>query len=268
VVEGFLTNAFGKEAAMSSDTSKLRSYNSQGEEYRDAFRVFLDHTDQKTNALAWLDRAVKQLPERGTLIDAGAGNGALCARLSPHFTRTIAIEPNRSLAEEFKDACPKAELLTGGILDVLPDALADFIICSHVFYYIPRGAWTDYLRRMVGWLQPRGELAVTIQNADSDCMRMFRAFTGARYDLAELSERFLVGEAGKYQAVIETVPAEITTNDMSIALTIAEFMLNLTALPNPPLRTTVESYIVREFLQPNGSYRMSCDQDFLRVTRS
>lgn len=252
---------------MSSESFHLRSYTSQGEAYRDAFRVFLDHTDQKTSALTWLDREVHELPARGTLIDAGAGSGVLSARLSPHFTRTIAIEPNRLLAEELKATCPKAELLTRGILDALPDALADFIVCSHVFYYIPRGAWPDYLRRMAGWLQPRGVLTVTIQNADTDCMRMLRAFSGVRYDLAELGERFLVDEGGKYQAVIETVPAEIKTNDMQTALTIAEFMLNLTQLSNPPLRSTVESYIVREFLQPNGSYRMSCDQDFLRVTR-
>lgn len=252
---------------MSSDAVYLRSYNSQGEEYRDAFRVFLDHTDQKTKALAWLDREVHELPARGTMIDAGAGNGVLSARLSPQFQRTIAIEPNRSLCEEFKAACPKAELLTGGILDVQPDALADFIVCSHVFYYVPRGAWTDYLRRMAGWLQPRGVLAVTVQNADTDCMRMLRAFTNVRYDLAELGERFLVGEGGKFQAVIETVPAEINTGDIETAVTIAEFMMNLSPLQNRPLRTTVESYIVREFLQPNGSYRMTCDQDFLRVTR-
>jgi trans-aconitate methyltransferase len=253
---------------MSSDGTYLRSFTSSGEDYRDAFRVFLDHTDQKKNALAWLDRAVSELPARGTLIDAGAGNGVLAARLSPQFARTIAIEPNRSLAEEFKSACPQAELLTRGILDALPAALADFIVCSHVFYYIERGSWADYLRRMAGWLQPRGVLAVTIQNADTDCMRMLRAFTGVRYDLAELGERFLVGEGGKYRAEIETVPAEIMTNDMETAVTIAEFMLNLTPLANPPLRTTVESYIVREFLQPNGNYRISCDQDFLRVCRA
>lgn len=250
-----------------SSESHVLSYSSQGAAYHDAFRVFLEHTDQKTNALAWLDRVVAELPAHGTLIDAGAGSGVLTARLAPRFDRTIAIEPNLSLADDLQAACPTAELHRKMILDALPGHLADFIVCSHVFYYIPPGAWLDHLRRMVGWLQPRGVLAITIQNPDTDCMKMLRDFLGVRFDLADLGERFLVGERGTYRAEIETVPATIVTDDLETAVTVAEFMLNLTPLRNPPLRSTLESYIVRHFLQPVGNYRISCDQDFLRVVR-
>jgi len=98
-------------------------------------------------------------------------------------------------------------------------------------------------------------------------MRLLRDFTGARYDLAQLGEQFLVSERGEYRAVIETVPAHVDAPDIETATTIAEFMLNLTPLRNPPLRSTVQDYLVRHFLQPRGNVRFSCHQDFLRVSR-
>ena len=34
----------------------------QGEAYKQAFRIFLDHTDQKRNAKRWLQEVVDTLP--------------------------------------------------------------------------------------------------------------------------------------------------------------------------------------------------------------
>ncbi len=251
-----------------SGTELIDVYSSQGDAYRQAFRVFLDHTDQKTNALSWLDREVAALPHRDVLIDAGAGNGVLAARLLPAFARTIAIEPNPSLADELAIACPTATLWRCGIVDAAPDSHASFIVCSHVFYYLDPGQWMAHLRHMAGWLAPGGVLAITIQNPDTDCMRMVGALSGARFDLADLAERFKRSEAADFRVEHVTVPAHVTTGDLATAFIVAEFMLNLTTLNRPPARATVEAYIERHFRRSEGNgYRFSCHQDFLRVRR-
>ena len=56
-----------------SDT--IQVFDSQGESYKQAFQVFLDHTDQKRNAKRWLQQVVEGMTVRQVFIDAGAGNG-------------------------------------------------------------------------------------------------------------------------------------------------------------------------------------------------
>src|SRR5207244_650860 len=84
----------------------VRAFVSNTPEYHQAFKTFLDHTDQKDKALAWLSRQIGRLRRRRVLIDVGAGNGKLTAWLLPRFCQTIAIEPNSSLVEELRLACP------------------------------------------------------------------------------------------------------------------------------------------------------------------
>jgi len=73
---------------------RIRIFDSQGEAYKQAFQIFLDHTDQKRNAKRWLQEVVDKLPTRMVFIDAGAGNGEVTKAFAGAFQRTIAIEPN------------------------------------------------------------------------------------------------------------------------------------------------------------------------------
>jgi len=135
-------------------------YGSQSEAYHRAFKVFLDHTDQKANARAWLQDLVRSLLSRRVFIDAGAGNGQVTAWFVPSFERTIAIEPNDSLRDELRRACPSAEVIAEPILEAKPSATADLVLCSHVFYYIERAEWMATLDRLASWLAPGGILVL------------------------------------------------------------------------------------------------------------
>ena len=245
----------------------VKVYDSRGADYQEAFRVFLAHTDQKTNASAWLEREVAALPRREVFIDAGAGTGALTAWLQPRFRRTIAVEPNAALRDDLRAACPAAEVLGANITAAEPGAAADFVLCSHVFYYIDRATWPDNLRRLADWLRPGGVLAVALQNPATDCMRMLHHFTGQAFDLSAAA-RALAAEAGdRVEVRIDTVPAHVRTATFEPAYVVAEFMLNLLPLPSPPSRADLERYVNDHFRRPDGSYLFSCHQDFLRVGR-
>jgi trans-aconitate methyltransferase len=243
----------------------VRVYSSLGEDYHAAFKEFLDHTDQKANAMAWLEREVASLPRRETFIDAGAGNGKLTTWFVPRFERVIAVEPNASLAAELRAACPSATVLPTTIGQADPPARAEFILCSHVFYYIDHGQWLPDLQRLAGWLRPGGLLALALQNRDTDCMRMVRHFTGRTIDLPDLADAFKGVAEGRYEVRVETVPARIRTDMLASAYTIAEFMMNVMPLTSPPPRADLERYVEQHFRKPGGGYEFSCDQDFLRV---
>jgi len=240
-------------------------YDSQGSAYEHSFQVFLDHTDQKVKAREWLSRQVRSLQSRRVFVDAGAGNGTVTAWHLDQFQRTVAIEPNPYLRGELRRACPAAEVSPATILDAPLSSQGSLVLCSHVFYYLERATWISHLETLASWLAPDGVLIVVLQNPATDCMRMVRHFLGARFDLSELAARFGACCGDRYDVSIETVPARVATPDFEAAYTVAEFMLNLLPMPEPPVRAALEEYVRRELAVADGGYRFSCDQDFLQI---
>ena len=72
-----------------TDQEHIRVFDSQGEAYKQAFQIFLDHTDQKRNAKRWLQQVVDDLPIRQVFVDAGAGNGEVTRAFTAAFDRTM-----------------------------------------------------------------------------------------------------------------------------------------------------------------------------------
>ncbi|MBL8798819.1 MAG: methyltransferase domain-containing protein [Planctomycetia bacterium] len=246
---------------------RVTVYSSLDSQYHHAFQVFLDHTDQKTKALAWLENRLASLPERRVLIDAGAGTGQLTAWVGASFERVIAIEPNASLREDLRKNCPRADISGDLILAAQPALPGDFVLCSHVFYYLEADQWLAHLEKLASWLSERGVLAVALQNSGTDCQRMIQHFLQQRFDLAALGREFEQRHGNAFEVQIDTVEAWIATPAFAEAYIIAEFMLNLLPMPNPPERQAVEDYVRKHFQDGQGGYRFSCHQDFLQVQR-
>jgi trans-aconitate methyltransferase len=243
----------------------VNAYDSSSEEYRQAFRLFLAHTDQKAGAGEWLDTMVASLPVRRTFIDAGAGTGSVTAWLAPRFESTLALEPNPSLCQELRRACPGVEVLQETIMDAKPPEKAELVLCSHVLYYIEPQEWAAHLERMASWLSADGELVVVLQSPGTDCMDMLAHFHHRRFDLGGAAAQFQKETVGSFRMEIESVAAHVTTPDLESAVTIAEFMLNLLPMPQAPSRDKLKDYVTARFASGDG-YRFSCHQDFLRIT--
>lgn len=252
---------------MSPDPTLVDVFDSSGEPYRNAFNTFLAHTDQKANATAWLEREIEALPRREVFIDAGAGNGKLTRVLQDRFESRIAIEPSDSLRQDLIAACPGATVIAEPISHAEPGAQADFILCSHVFYYIDRDEWPSTLGRLASWLRPGGVLAVAIQNHQTDCMRMLHHFAGERFDLSPVAEAFAKEHVDEFDVRHDLVEAHVTTEELATAYEIAVFMLNLIPLRSPPTYQAVEEYLADRFARGEGGYRFSCHQEFLRIHR-
>jgi SAM-dependent methyltransferase len=244
--------------------SRVRAFVSDTPEYRAAFAAFLAHTDQKERALDWLRKEVAAVPGRGVFVDAGAGTGKLTAALGAGFRRVVAVEPNPALVADLRAACPTADVLPVPILAADPAEPADFVLCSHVFYYVPRAEWAPTFARLVDWLRPGGVLAVAIQNPGTDTMTMADRLVGGRFDIRDLLPGL---PAAGYTARVDTVPARVRCPDLPTAVTVAEFLLNVLPMPDAPPLAALSGYIEERFRAPAGGYEWSCDQDFLRVER-
>lgn len=243
----------------------IRVFDSQGEDYKRAFQVFLDHTDQKRNAKRLLQGLVDGLPSRKVFIDAGAGNGDVTRAFAGAFDRTIAIEPNTHLLTQLQRVVPQAEAIGASILTTSPKAQGDFVLCSHTLYYIPAEEWLAHLERLVSWMSPTGITVVVLQNRGTACMTMLEHFYGHRFDLGILANAFRAKHGDRYDVTTTLDPAHVETSEPAAAYTVAEFMLNLLPISHPPARRDVEAYVASNFSAADGTHRLSVHQDFLQI---
>lgn len=243
----------------------MKVFDSQGEDYTRAFQVFLDHTDQKRNAKRYLETLVKGLPERKVFIDAGAGNGEVTKSLAGAFDRTIAIEPNPHLLLQLRRTIPQAETIGAPILAARPEARGDFVLCSHTLYYIPADEWLAHLERLVSWMSPTGVTVIVIQNRGTACMAMLEHFFGYRFDLEELVAAFRAKHGDRYEVATTLDPAHVETSEPACVYAVAEFMLNLLPIRQPPAKREVEGYLTKHCITADGVYRLSVHQDFLQI---
>lgn len=110
---------------------------------------------------------------------------------------------------------------------------------------------------------PNGVLIVVVQNHSTDCMRMLGHFFCYRFHFTELAGQFGSKWGGRYWIEMETVPAQVTTEDCDPAFTVAEFMLHLLPISQPPSRENSAHYVHRHVARSGGLFFFSCDQNFL-----
>jgi Methyltransferase domain len=250
---------------MMTDQERVRVFDSQGEAYKQAFQIFLDHTDQKRNAKRWLQQVVDNLPSRKVFIDAGAGNGEVTRTFAGAFERTIAIEPNVYLLRQLQQAVPSAEAIGQPIMTAHPPAQGDLVLCSHTLYYIPAEEWLAHLEHLVSWMSPTGITIVVLQYRESGCMNMVHHFFGHRFELRRTAEIFRMKHGDRYEVETTLDPAHVVTPDLAKTYAVAEFMLNLLDISSAPTRQDVEAYVQTHFASPEGGYRIPVHQDFLQI---
>jgi SAM-dependent methyltransferase len=252
---------------MTDDTDELlEPYAYDQPEYAGAFETFLEHTDQKIKAIGWLTDFVGGLRSRSLFVDAGAGEGSTTAALAKFFDRTIAIEPNSALRVELARRCPDAEIVEAPIAEARIVSPADFVLCSHVLYYIPQTNWTDILERLTSWLGRDGAALVLLANPDADAMALPREFFGRQFDLAAAAQEFKTRHA-EWEIVMHTLNCEVVVDDLESACTLTRFFLSdYPDWGRTVTRRRVEEYVRSHFTDPRG-YRLSCDQDVLLLRR-
>jgi len=247
-------------------TKPLAPYVHDRPEYASAFEIFLTHTDQKTKAVGWLTDFVNRLRSHGLFVDAGAGDGSMTVALAKLFERTLAIEPNSALRAELARRCPEAEIIGAPLGDAKIASAADFVLCSHVLYYIPQHDWTDTLERLTSWLGAHGVAVVLFANSNANVIALAREFYGKKIDLAPAVQEFKARH-NDFEIVKHTLNCEVVVDDLESACTLTRFFLSdYPDWGKTVTRRRVEDYVRSHFTDPRG-YRLSCDQDAFSLLR-
>ncbi|WP_439675561.1 class I SAM-dependent methyltransferase [Embleya sp. MST-111070] len=243
------------------------------DDYRRAFELFLAGSDEKAVTHAHLLALVEQLPRHAVFLDIGAGSGATTRYLGRRFERTIAIEPSKYMRDALRLAYPEAEVLSDPVETAEPPALADFALCSHMFYFLPESQYLPTVRRMLRWVRPGGELVLALQNPDNECMRLVRHFFDIRFDLAPTASALQAGHEDLVEScTLETVPVRFHSDNLADTLAVAEFMANVPDLAQRETRPTqkaLEQYVLEHFADPTGTgFTVAHDHDIVHIKRS
>ncbi|MET0133905.1 MAG: class I SAM-dependent methyltransferase [Kibdelosporangium sp.] len=140
-------------------------------DYATAWRLIAATSSHDNNiADVILSKVLPGLEHEPTLLDVGAGSGAVSRRLAPHFGHMTLVEQN---ADQI--ATGQAELddlgatvFNGAFADFSSADKFDVVLCSHVFYHVPRAEWSDFIDRLLGFVRPGGVCVVVLVGGPTD----------------------------------------------------------------------------------------------------
>jgi len=151
-------------------------------EYQRQLALFVRSSTEKGIELVKVGEVIAGLSRRRSFLDIGAGGGDLTIPISQSFDETTIVEPNEKQANFLKRRCPHFNIYNDS-WDKVDLALHhyDFILCSHVLYYIPEGSWLTTIKKMHDYLKYGGRMAIVLQSPMGEMARFFNQFT--RYDV-------------------------------------------------------------------------------------
>ena len=194
-------------------------------EYQRQLALFVQCSTEKGIELVKVGEILAELGRRRYFLDIGAGGGALTIPVSQSFGETTVVEPNELQASFLRRRCPGFKVYNDFWQKVdLGSRRYDFILCSHVLYYIGEGAWLTTIDKMYAHLEAGGRIAIVLQSPMGEVADFFNQFT--RYDVqvlelwCELAERY-----GDSAIEVRYFMNEIWTESLEDMVTIGLFLL-------------------------------------------
>ncbi len=253
-------------------------HTAETEQYLKGFQLFLKSTDQKVVIISRVRGVIEgafdlqRLKKEGKILDVGTSDGLVLESLIGLFSGGTAVEPDRKATILLNNKKIQGLKVVNSFIQNFapPDGEKyDFILMSHMLYYLKEDERQRQVERMIPWLKPGGKLVLihgaNIQGERHDKARMMRQLGSEDTDveskgiIARLKEK-------KHDVTSEILESKVVAgrDDM---VDILKFLLH-TPLPQlepriPEIRRYVEENLFDEGL---GQYRLRIPQDLVIVS--
>jgi ubiquinone/menaquinone biosynthesis C-methylase UbiE len=233
-------------------------------EYQRQLDLFVKSSTEKGIELVKIGEIIAGLPRRRYFLDIGAGGGDLTIPVSQSFDRTTVVEPNERQAEYLKKRSPHFHIYNGFWENVeLGSQRFDFILCSHVLYYIEEGTWLTTIERMYEYLEDKGCIAIVLQSPIGEVADFFNEFTHYDVNILELW-RDLIQVYGDDAIEVRYFMNEIWTESLDDMVTIGLFLL-IDRRFNA-YKEQIRQYFESHHKKPEG-YRIKQDEILLVIRK-
>ena len=194
-------------------------------QYQQQLILFSECSTEKGIELLKIGEVIAGLPDRQRFLDIGAGGGHLTIPVAQQFEQTTIIEPNQKQAEIFCRRYPAFCVHTASWTDVdLGDERFDLILCSHVLYYIPEGAWLAMIEKMYRHLSPGGCIVIVLQSPLGEVAQFFSSLTSYDVPILELT-RDAIKRYGEDAVILQYFQNEIYCDSRDDIVNIGLFLL-------------------------------------------
>lgn len=194
-------------------------------EFQRQLALFIRCSTEKGIELVKVGEIIAGLPHRRYFLDIGAGGGDLTIPISQSFDETTVVEPNEKQASFLKRRCPHFRVYDDFWEKVdLGSKRYDFILCSHVLYYIEEGQWLTTIEKMYAHLEDGGRIAIVLQSPIGEVADFFNQFTHYDVNILELW-RDLIQRYGDDAVEVRYFMNEIWTGALEDMVTIGLFLL-------------------------------------------
>ena len=233
-------------------------------EYKRQLKLFVQSSTEKGIELVKIGEVISGLRERKSFLDIGAGGGDLTIPIAQSFQETTLVEPNEKQADYFRHRCPQF-IVHNDLWEKidLGEMRYDFILCSHVLYYISEGKWLPTIEKMYEHLADGGRIAVVLQSPMGEVADFFNQF--ASYDVNILGLwRDLIARYGDESVEVKYFINEIWTDNIDDMVTIGLFLLIDTKFRE--YKDKIRQYFETHHKVSNG-YRIKQDDILLVVKK-
>jgi ubiquinone/menaquinone biosynthesis C-methylase UbiE len=194
-------------------------------EYQKQLNLFVQSSTEKGIELVKIGEIIAGLTKRRFFLDIGAGGGDLTIPVSNSFEETTVIEPNDKQASYLKRRSPHFRIYNDFWENVdLGSKKYDFILCSHVLYYIEEGNWLPTIKKMYAHLENKGRIAIVLQSPIGEVADFFNQFTHYDVNILELW-RDLINHYGDEAIEVRYFINEIWTESLEDMANIGLFLL-------------------------------------------
>ena len=194
-------------------------------EYQRQLALFAQSSTEKGIELVKIGEIMAGLRHRRFFLDIGAGCGDLTIPVSQSFEETTVVEPNEKQARFLQQRCPHFMIYDDFWEKVdLGSKRYDFILCSHVLYYIKEGNWLNVIKKMYAHLEDDGRIAIVLQSPIGEVAKFFNQFTHYDVNVLELW-RDLIEQYGDDAIEVHYFMNEIRTERLEDMVTIGLFLL-------------------------------------------
>jgi ubiquinone/menaquinone biosynthesis C-methylase UbiE len=234
-------------------------------EYQRQLALFARCSTEKGIELIRIGETIAELGHRRYFLDIGAGGGDLTIPTSQSFAHTTVVEPNEKQAGFLSRRCPDFEVYNNLWRNVdLGSKRYDFILCSHVLYYIGHSEWLTTIEKMYTHLEPGGRIAIVLQSPIGEVADFFNQF--AQYDVQILALwRDLIQRYGDNAIEVRYFMNEIWAESLEDMVTIGLFLLLDPRFKE--YKDEIRQYFESHHKVPEG-YRLMQDEILLVVKKT
>nr|QNO53977.1 hypothetical protein MMBEDHBC_00032 [Methanosarcinales archaeon ANME-1 ERB6] len=194
-------------------------------EYQRQLALFVRCSTEKGIELLKIGEIIAELSHRRYFLDIGAGGGDLTIPISQSFNATTVVEPTEKQASFLMRRCPHFKVYNDFWEKVnLGSKRYDFILCSHVLYYIEEDHWLTTIEKMYSHLEDGGRIVIVHQSPIGEVANFFNQFTHYDVNILEL-RRDLIQRYGDDAIEVRYFMNEIGTENLEDMVTIGFFLL-------------------------------------------